>query len=336
MPVLSRESILRRGGVAGEQGATRELAGPAPFDAAFYERRAAAPRGAKEVDASEAGPRARPRSGLFETCANPECGSGWLHLWRSRQTPVFEGGWSCSADCTAARVRFAVRRELDGRGLLGQESHRHRIPLGLVMYKEGWITSAQLRHALDAQKAAGAGRLGQWLVCQQGVSEQLVTRALGMQWSCPVLPLEFHDAEALTGLVPRLFLDAFGALPLRVAAGKLLYLGFADRLDPVLALAVERMSGLRVESGLVAESLFGPAHSRMLSAKFPPVELIEAGSEPALVHMLAKSIERARPVESRLVRVHDCLWLRMWLRAPAEPLPEAGSVHDLIGSIGAC
>ena len=59
-------------------------------------------------------------------------------------------------------------------------------------------------------------------------------------------------------LLPRLFVDAFGALPLRVAAGKLLYLGFEDRLDPVLALAVERMSGLRVESGLVQESLFAP------------------------------------------------------------------------------
>jgi hypothetical protein len=45
------------------------------------------------------------------------------------------------------------------------------------------------------------------------------------------------------------------------------------------------------------------------------VELIEASSEPALVQALAKAIERARPVESRLVRVHDCLWLRMW-RAP--------------------
>jgi hypothetical protein len=77
--------------------------------------------------------------------------------------------------------------------------------------------------------------------------------------------------------VPRLFVDAFGALPLRVAAGRLLYLGFEDRLDPVVALAVERMSGLRVESGLVQESLFGPAHARMLSAKFPAVELIEAG-----------------------------------------------------------
>jgi len=191
-----------------------------------------------------------------------------------------------------------------------------------------WITSAQLRQALTAQKSAGAGRLGQWLVRQQGVSEQLVTRALGMQWSCPVLPLELHDAEALTGLVPRLFLDAFGALPLRVAAGKLLYLGFADRLDPVLALAVERMSGLRVESGLVAESLFGPAHSRMLNAKFPPVELIEAGSEPALVYVLAKSIEQARPVASRLVRVHDCLWLRMWLRRPGGPAFGRGAISD--------
>jgi hypothetical protein len=273
------------------------------------------------------------RLGLFETCANPGCKSGWVHLWRSRSAPVFEGGWICSAACTAARVEAAVRRELDGRGGT-QESHRHRIPLGLVMLEQGWITSSQLRQALDAQKAAGAGRLGQWLVRQQGVSEQLVTRALGLQWSCPVLPMEFHDAEALTALLPRLFVDAFGALPLRVAAGKLLYLGFEDRLDAVMALAIERMTGLRVESGLVQGSLFRPAHARMLSAKFPPVELIEAASEPAVVHVLSKAIERARPVESRLVRVHDCLWLRLWQRPQSGLMPEAASVQDLICSIG--
>jgi hypothetical protein len=276
----------------------------------------------------------RARGGLFETCANPGCGSGWLHLWRGRSAPVFEGGWNCSAACTAARVALAVGRELDGRGA-AQENHRHRIPLGLVMLEQGWITSGQLRQALDAQKVAGAGRLGHWLVCQQGVSEQLVTRALGLQWSSPVLPLEFHDAEALTPVLPRLFVDAFGALPLRVAAGKLLYLGFEDRLDPVVALAVERMSGLEVVSGLVQGSLFRPAHTRMLSAKYPPVELIEAASEPALVHALAKSIERARPVDSRLVRVHDFLWLRLWRRAQAGPMPEQGAVQDLICTIGA-
>jgi hypothetical protein len=274
------------------------------------------------------------RSALFESCANPDCGSGWLHLWRSRQAPVFEGGWSCSAVCTAARVEAAVRRDLEGRGLT-DEIHRHRVPLGLVMLEQGWVSSGQLRQALTAQKEAGGGRLGQWLVRQQGVSEPLVTRALGLQWSCPVLPLERHDAEALAVLVPRLFVDAFGALPLRVAAGRLLYLGFEDRLDPVLALAVERMSGLRVECGLVQGSVFGPAQSRMLSAKFPSVELIEAASQSAAAQALSRAIEKGRPAESRLVRVHDCLWLRMWKRPQSGPMPEREQIQDLICSIGA-
>ncbi|MGA2216925.1 MAG: hypothetical protein ABSG51_02510 [Terracidiphilus sp.] len=273
--------------------------------------------------------------GFTGTCGNPECRSGWLHLLRSRSAPVFEGGWSCSLECTAAQVGAAVRRELNGRGI-AQEIHRHRIPLGLVMLEQGWITSGQLRQALDAQKAAGAGRLGHWLVRQQGVPEQLVTRALGLQWSCPVLPPDFLDGEGLTGLVPRLFVDAFGALPLRVAAGKLLYLGFEDRIDPVLALAIERVTGLRVECGLVQGSLFRPAHTRMLSAKFPPVELIEAAGEPALAHAVARVIERVRPAESRLVRVHDCVWLRMWIKPRGGPAAaEPGIVRDLIASIGA-
>ncbi|MGA2849002.1 MAG: hypothetical protein ABSE46_08405 [Terracidiphilus sp.] len=274
------------------------------------------------------------RTGLFETCANPGCRSGWLHLLRSRSAPVFEEGWSCSPGCTAARVAIAVRRELNGRGR-APEIHRHRIPLGLVMLEQGWITSGQLRQALDAQKAAGAGRLGHWLICQQGVREQLVTRALGLQWSCPVLPFELHDASALTSLVPRLFVDAFGAVPLRVAARKLLYLGFEDRLDPVLALAIERITGLRVESGLVQGSLFRQAHARMLSAKFPPAELIEPGGEPALVQALTKAIERVRPVNARLVRAHDCLWMRMWLNSGSKAVSGGAPVHDLIASVGA-
>jgi hypothetical protein len=73
----------------------------------------------------------------------------------------------------------------------------------------------------------------------------------------------------------------------------------------------------------------------MLSAKFPPVELVEAASEVAIVHVLSKAIEKARPLEARLVRVHDCLWLRMTLRPAAGGLPEISSVSDLICSVGA-
>jgi hypothetical protein len=286
----------------------------------------------------EAGSEAEPgqlrrgfRPGLLQACANPNCRSGWLHVLRSRSKPVFEGGWNCSAECTAERIEIAVRRELDGRGG-GLQTHRHRVPLGLIMMEQGWITLAELRAALEAQKTSG-GRLGQWLI-SGGVNERLVTRALSLQWSCPVLPVEFHDPEALSVLMPRLFVDAFGALPLRVAAGKLVYLGFEERLDPVLALAIERMWGLRVESGLVAGSEFASSHARMLQSVFPPVELVEASSEPALVRVLARGVERAQPLESRLVRVHDCLWLRMWTRPQTGPLSERDSVRDMIGTIG--
>jgi hypothetical protein len=273
------------------------------------------------------------RPGLLQACSNPKCSSGWLHLLRGRSRPVFEGGWICSAECTAERIQMALLRELDARGG-GSEPHRHRVPLGLIMMERGWITADQLRAALDAQKASG-GRLGQWLVSHGGVNERYVTRALGLQWSCPVLPLGVHDPEALSALMPRLFVDAFDALPLRVAAGKFVYLGFEERLDPVLALAVERISRLRVETGLVARSEFRPAHTRILSTVFPVVELVEASSEPAVVQVLARAVERARPLESRLVRVHDCLWLRMWTRAQTGPLPEVDSVRDMICTIGA-
>jgi hypothetical protein len=271
------------------------------------------------------------RGKLFESCANPGCRTGWLHLWRSRSAPVVEGGWSCSAECTATLLRSALRREMSGNSG-ASEIHRHRIPLGLLMLQQGWINNAQLRGAVEAQKKSG-GRLGYWLMRQQNVSEQLVARALGLQWSCPVLGMEFYDGEGLTPLVPRLFVDAFGALPLRVAAGKILYLGFEGKLDPVLALSLERMIGLRVESGIVQESQFRPAHTRLLGARFPNTELIESASEPILVETLARRLERVKPVECRVVRVHDCLWVRLWLRPQNGAIPRVDAIQDLICSV---
>jgi hypothetical protein len=316
MPLLSRSpgwlKALGRG-----QAYDPAVAGGRAFDAAAAARLERIP-----------GP-ARP--GIFETCANPRCGSGWLKLWRSRRTPVFEGGWCCSPICTRAQLEAALSREMDTRGN-APEGRRHRIPLGLAMLEQGWITIGQLREALEAQKNAGAGKLGQWLVRQQAVSEDLVIRALGLQWSCPVLGTEYHDAEAMTALLPRLFVDAFGALPLRVAAGRILYLGFEDRPDPVLALAVERMAGLRVESGLVPGSVFRPAHTRMLAARYPRAGLLDARSDMSLANALMKAMERFHPAEARLVRVRDCLWLRMWQRPQLEPSPDPDSIEDLICS----
>lgn len=310
MPILSRRRMDRPG--------SGNDPGLVPWESAWAEKTAWA-----EPEA---------RRGFLGACANPACTTAWLQIWRSRSAPIFEGGWSCSPACTARRMESAVARELEGRGA-PLERHRHRVPLGLLMLEQGWITGVQLRSALEGQRTRRAGRLGHWLMVKEGVSGSLVTRALGLQWSCPVLALDSHDAEGMAPALPRFFVDAFGALPMRVAAGRLLYLGFEDRPDSVLALAVERMTGLRVESGLVEGARFRAAHQRLLEARFPGVELVEAASEAALVRALARAVERTRPVESRLVRLHDCLWLRMWRKARTGPIAEASSTMDMIATL---
>ena len=313
--------LLNRLGLKGSRDAAVESGIPVTRGTALF-----APAEAWPVPSPE-----KRRAELLPACANPRCASGWLHLWRSRATPVFEGGWCCSAECTLEQVKAALRREMVVRSVL-RESHRHRIPLGLTMLEQGWITQQNLRAALAAQRSAGRGRLGEWLIRQKSASEEMVTRALGLQWGCPVLRMESYHPGNLTVLLPRFFVDAFGALPLRVAAGKLLYLGFEDRVDPALALAIERVTGLRVEAGLVEGSQFQMAHTRALEAHYPAAELVEAATEQALAAVLAGAIEEWRAVEARLVRIHDCFWLLIWRRRQAGSMPEPASIRDLIAS----
>jgi len=286
-----------------------------------------------DAEASGRAGQGQVRRGLLSHCSNAACRTGWFHLWRSQTTPVFEDGWTCSPECTAARVRSALARELGGMES-ARSDHRHRIPLGLLMLEHGWITRDQLRRALDAQKRAGTGRLGHWLVRQGAATESMITRALAAQWSCPVLSAEYHDPAGVSAVIPRLFVDAFGALPLRVTPARTLYLGFEESLDPTLALSIERMTGLRVVSGIVQESCFRPALGRMIEAGFPPVELIESVSETAAARALVRCVERSRPVAARLVKVHECLWLRMWRSPQTGPLDEPERIEDVICLIG--
>jgi hypothetical protein len=72
----------------------------------------------------------------------------------------------------------------------------------------------------------------------------------------------------------------------------------------------------------------------MLEEEFPTVQLAEAVSESAAAHLLSRSIERHQPANARLVRVHDCLWLRMWIARDTRTVPHIRSIHDVVCSIG--
>jgi hypothetical protein len=271
---------------------------------------------------------------VFPTCSNPQCRSGWLHLWRNRQKPVFEEGWTCSAECLKERVALAVTREMAGYESASIQ-HRHRVPLGLVMLAQGWINRHQLAKALESQRASESGRLGEWLIRDCGLTEHLVTKALSLQWNCPVYTLDRHQPDAVASLVPRLLVDACGILPLRVAAGKIFYVGFEDRLDACATLAMERMTGLHVEAGLVSASLFRSAQERLLDAVFPACRLIEASSAEVAIAALTTSIEKTKPTDARLVRIRECLWLRMWHEGRAHSPVRRDEVEDVLCTVAA-
>jgi len=271
--------------------------------------------------------------GLLSHCANPRCATGWMRLWRSRHAPVFEGRWACSAECMAELVAAGVRRELDAAdaGL----PHRHRLPLGLLLVDQGRLTPEQLREALAGREHAAAGeppRLGEWLVSSGLLSETVLTQALSAQWNCPVFSVAGCRAEPVAWVLPRLLSAALDAVPLRVAGEKLVYLAFAGRVDRSLAYALEGMTGMRVASGLAADSEFREAQAQYLEAEAPPVRLLEAANAWVLARALAGRIEEEKPVEARLRRVHGWFWLRMWRRAAA--VPSCKEVEDVVATLG--
>jgi hypothetical protein len=279
---------------------------------------------------------------LLNTCMNPDCTTSWIRLWRRRHVPRFEGQWACSPECMQVLIEQAVERELGDGTPLEPQKHKHRVPLGLLMLSQGWITQEQLRTALNAQRASGKGRIGAWLMRQCNLPEERVTRALSMQWGCPVLSLTNHQPEMVATLIPRILLDTYGMVPLRTGSSRLAYLAFEDRMDSTVALAVGRMSGLRIEAGVVTASQFLRSHERMMAAVFHKSQLIQAKSTSIVAREVASAIERVRPHQAKLVRMHRYFWLRLWRTAAnihtvsgvhagvPSPLPRIHQVEDVL------
>jgi len=291
--------------------------------------------------------------GVFRSAAEPDtavqpgamcgaagCNSGWLNSWKSRRRPYFEEEWACGGRCLQALVRASVRREAGDADM--DESfapHRHRVPLGLVLLAQGWITHAQLQTALEAQRAQGQGRIGDWLIERCGVPVECVTRGLGVQWNCPVLSLDGFSPSAMALVMPPPLADELGLLPVRVAGKRLLYLAFEGSLNAAAALAVERMSGLPVESALLGERDFAEARTALRQAEAVSLQRSTVPHQDALCEAMARVIEQRQPIASRMVRIKNFYWLRLWLESGArrgigDLPPDSQDVEDHLFSIG--
>lgn len=284
-----------------------------------------------------AGPALRPVEDrpLFSRCANPRCATGWMQLWRNRRKPLFESQWACSPECMSAIVRAAVRRE--GPAERGR-APGHCVPIGLLLVGQGHLSLDQLRRALAERAGAGAAesmRLGEWLVASGVLGETVLTSALSAQWRAPVFSVRDYQPEPVAPAMPRLLSEALGAVPLRLAGGKLLYLLFDGTIHRSLAYGLERMLGLRIVSGIAPDSEFQTARFRYAHTQGPKTTLCEASDADAWVRAVTARLERDRPANARMVRVHEYFWLRLWRQnRDGAGLPGSGDVEDMVATVG--
>lgn len=233
---------------------------------------------------------------------------------RSSRRPQFEGRWHCRRGCLGDAVTAAVRREFR-MGATAEARVRHRVPLGLILQARGIITHAELRQALSLQEHTGE-RIGDILIRSLHVEERRVAEGLAAQWNCPVWHLPAKPAGELFRLAPLPILRGAKTLPIRLI-GKTLSLASADVVDAPMALALERMHGITVESGIALASSLEIMWGSLDTAAHPPVEEVACNDAAEITSRITRTVEDLQPVESRTVRVGRRVWLRVWLEPAA-------------------
>ena len=268
-----------------------------------------------------------PASRWTETCANPECRTGWLRLFRSRAIPRFDEKWVCSATCMERVIADAVRGQIESWEPAPAE-RALRMPLGLILLSRGWISHRELQEALAAQRRAQEGRIGEWLHHLHGISEETIAKGLAIQWNCAVLPSGMPGLEAAPALLPAVLRRRYGLALLRQGPDAALYLAGRYRPEHAAARAVQHMLREPVHAAFIEDGMWRLAEMDAGDAE------LEIPGRDGVAAYISELIERARPSDGRLVRVHDHLWLRLWMgRRGRRPMQVRDVVLPLRGLV---
>ena len=185
------------------------------------------------------------------------------------------------------------------------------------MLSQGFVREADLKAALHAQRDSGSGRVGEWLRHLGSVTELQVTRALGMQWSLPVFPLEKTQSHLeCAGLVPFPILDAAQMVPVHfVPQARHLYVAFADRINYTVLYAVEKMLNCRTEPCLALQTEIQKVLGEIRQRPRPAEILLDSVSDPvAMARTLVSYAVKLAAEEVRAVGCGEFAWIKMHTR----------------------
>jgi hypothetical protein len=180
------------------------------------------------------------------------------------------------------------------------------------MVARGKLTHLEVRAALEAQRRARYGKIGEWFEKLGFATEQDVTTALALQWGCPVVSSLTPSPPNSPGSIPLRILEAFQMLPFNYAAStNTLYLAFGERVDHAALYAIERILECRTQpcvagrASIVRRLEQMRQLNRAVDVEFLTRDLSE------MSRITSSYVSRLNPDEVRLSRVGGFIWLRL-------------------------
>jgi len=236
----------------------------------------------------------------------------WQRLLRRSAGIFLHGQFYCRPQCLETALMGQMSRL---RAVSPPAQPPNRIPLGLLMVARGKITHLEVRAALEAQRRAHYGSIGDWIEKLGFASEQEVTAALALQWGCPVASSFGHAIIDSHGNIPLRILEAFQMVPFNYAAStNTLYLAFGARVDHAALYAIEKILDCRTQACVApAKSVARELEQLRLLPRPNDVEFATRDLAE-MARITSSYIARLSPEDVRLSRVGRFIWLRLKAR----------------------
>ena len=233
------------------------------------------------------------------------------HRLRHRPTgTLLQGAFYCQPQCLETALINQLSRL---RVIAPSPPPPNRIPLGLLMVARGKLTHVEVQAALEAQRRARYGKIGEWTEKLGFATEQEVTNALALQWGCPVATSFDPSTVQSLANIPLPILEALQMLPLNYAvATNTLYLAFGERVDHAALYAIEKILACRTQPCVAGRKSIARQLDSMRQLPRPcEVEFGPMNDLAEMARIASSYTARLSPEQVRLSRVGRFIWLRL-------------------------
>ncbi len=253
------------------------------------------------------------------SCLGPR--SRWQRF-RKRYQPAgtfLQGVFYCQPQCLETALTSQLSRL---RTMVPSPQSPNRIPLGLLMVARGKVTYLEVRAALEAQRRAHYGKIGDWIEKLGFATEQEVTTALALQWACPVASsfdptaLQSHSSIPLL-VIPLPILEAFQMVPFHyLAPTKTLFIAFGERVDHAALCAIEKVLDCRTQPCVAGRKSIARQLDAMRQLARPcEVEFGPMNDLAEMARIASSYTGRLSPEQVRLSRIGRFIWLQLDVRS---------------------